>query len=156
MKKIHPQLTFLAPQGALKQDLFFICRAMTALLRYLLLLKPRHLSRLSLWVSFYSPRHAGGIKKKIHPRWFSEITKTLDMTSILIANIWVCVPKSKRCSALRRSTPAGLLKKCAALNLPNYRRFGCEAETKAENYTCRMENNREGADKTWGKQDNDF
>lgn len=41
-----------------------------------------------------------------------------------------------------------LLKKCAALNLPNYRRFGCEAETNAENYTCRMENNREGADNT--------
>lgn len=29
---------------------------------------------------------------------------------------------------LSRLTPAGLLKKSAALNLPNYRCFGCEAE----------------------------
>lgn len=65
------------------------------------------------------------------------------------------------------------MKNCGALNLPNYCRFGCEAETKAENYTCRIENNRETADnkegranetdrktdrvrETGGKQDNDL
>lgn len=87
-------------------------------------------------------------RKKSRSRWFCETTKTLDVTSTSSANISVrvCVPKSERCSALRRSAPAGLLKKCGALNLPNYRRFGCEGETKAENYTCRTENKRERAD----------
>lgn len=107
-------------------------------------------------------------RKESHSRWFCENTKTLDMTSTSSANIsvrvCVCVPKSERCSALRRSAPAGLLKKCGALNLPNYRRFGCEGETKAENYTCRTENKRERADnkeerdrerQTQRKQDND-
>lgn len=56
------------------------------------------------------------------------------------------MPKSESCSALRRLAPGGLLKKCGALNLPNYCRFGCEGETKAENYTCRMENNKDRAD----------
>ncbi len=74
---------------------------------------------------------------------------------------------------LSHAAPAGLLKKCGALNLPNCCCFGCNGETKAENYTCRMENNRERADnkeqraketdrkmdrerQTRGKQDNDL
>ena len=62
------------------------------------------------------------------------------------------MPESKRRSALSRSAPRGLLKNCGALNQPNYHRFGCKGETKAENYTCRMENNRETADNKGGEQ----
>ena len=62
------------------------------------------------------------------------------------------MPESKRRSAPSRSAPRGLLKNCGALNQPNYHRFGCKGETKAENYTCRMENNRETADNKGGEQ----
>lgn len=90
----------------------------------------------------------------------------------MLISISVYVPTSKRCSTLRRLAPAGLCKKCTALNLPNCCCFNCEEETKAGNYTCRMENNREGwqwrrreqrdrrEDRqervTQGKQDNDL
>ncbi len=120
---------------------FFLLRYDSLLLSYLVLLKSSLLNQLSLWVPFHSPPH---VRRKKKPWWFCEITKTLDMSSILSTNIWECVPKSKRCSTLSRLAPGGLLKKCGALNLPNYCRFGCERQTKAENYTCRMENNRVG------------
>ncbi len=61
------------------------------------------------------------------------------------------MPKSERCSVLSCSAPAGLLKECGALNLPNYCCFGCEGETNAENYTCRMKNNRVRADNKEGR-----
>lgn len=58
-------------------------------------------------------------KQKKKQKRFSETTKTLNMTSILRANISLRVPKSKRCSTLSRLAPGGLLKKYGALYLPN-------------------------------------
>lgn len=149
----------------------FLLRFNSPFLSYLRLQKPS-LTQLSLSVSLYptpAPKvwkrsHADGSVKLLklwiwHPYW-------------MLISISVYVPTSKRCSTLRRLAPAGLCKKCTALNLPNCCCFNCEEETKAGNYTCRMENNREGwqwrrreqrdrrEDRqervTRGKQDNDL
>lgn len=149
----------------------FLLRFNSPFLSYLRLQKPS-LTQLSLSVSLYptpAPKvwkrsHADGSVKLLklwiwHPYW-------------MLISISVYVPTSKRSSTLRRLAPAGLCKKCTALNLPNCCCFNCEEETKAGNYTCRMENNREGwqwrrreqrdrrGDRrervTRGKQDNDL
>lgn len=61
---------------------------------------------------------------------------------------------------LSRLTPAGLLKKSAALNLPNYWCFGCEAEKQKQRIIQYLQDGKttEWADKTetWGKTANDF
>ena len=61
-----------------------------------------------------------------------------------LISVWQCMPKSKRCSALSRLAPGSLLKKCGALNLPNYCCFHCEGKSKAENYTCRWKTTQRG------------
>lgn len=119
----------------------FLLRFNSPFLSYLRLQKPS-LTQLSLSVSLYptpAPKvwkrsHADGSVKLLklwiwHPYW-------------MLISISVYVPTSKRCSTLRCLAPAGLCKKCTALNLPNCCCFNCEEETKAGNYTCRMENNR--------------
>lgn len=149
----------------------FLLRFNSPFLSYLRLQKPS-LTQLSLSVSLYptpAPKvwkrsHADGSVKLLklwiwHPYW-------------MLISISVYVPTSKRSSTLHHLAPAGLCKKCTALNLPNCCCFNCEEETKAGNYTCRMENNREGwqwrrreqrdrrEDRqervTRGKQDNDL
>lgn len=63
------------------------------------------------------------------PKGLMKLTKTPNETFILIVNNGVSrVPESRLRSVLSRLTPAGLLKKSGALNLPKRLCVGCEVE----------------------------
>lgn len=172
-KKIHPRQIFPEHVSTSRQSLtrFIFCLLIYDSTFMLPTTSKPKSPRQALWESFYSPpSHISNKKKR------GKKEKPPPDGSVKLLKLWIWHPywslisehvclRARDVPRWATRQPAGLLKKCGALNLTNYCCFGCEEVKKKKRQRiipAGWKTTERGADETdrqkeiWGKQDNEF